>query len=164
MEWSEIDFNNAVWTIPSEKLGKTKKTLFVPLAPQAIAILKTLKGINGKGKYVFPSVRTPERHISENTLNGALRRLGIAKEEHCAHGFRSSFSSILNNCGLWNKDAIERQQSHNDKDPVRGVYNRAEYWEERVKMMNYWADLCDTMRRGGDVVSFTKSSGDSLSK
>jgi integrase len=65
---------------------------------------------------------------------------------------------MLNNCGLWNKDAIERQLSHKDKDAVRGTYNRAEYWDERVRMMNYWADRCDAMRQGGDVVAFKKSS------
>lgn len=161
MEWPEIDFGNAVWTVPAEKLGKTGKPLHVPLAPQSIAILKYIKSLNNKGKYVFPCTRSPERHISENTVNGALRILGIPKEAHCAHGFRSSVDTMLNNCGLWNKDAIERQLSHKDKDAVRGVYNRAEYWDERVKMMNYWADKCDAMRRGGDVITFKKSGNDS---
>lgn len=161
MEWTEIDFENAVWTIPEKKLGKTKKPLHVPLAPQAISILKFIKSLNNKGKYVFPCTRSAERHISENTANGALRLLGIPKEVHVAHGFRTSASTMLNNSGLWNKDAIERQLSHKDKDEVRGVYNRAEYWEERVKMMNYWADRCDAMRRGGDVITFKKSGNDS---
>ena len=114
-------------------------------------------GNNYKGKYVFPSIRSPERHISEGTVNSALRRLGIAKEEHCAHGFRSTMDTMLNNSGLWNKDAIERQLSHKDKDSVRGVYNRAEYWSERCKMMCYWADLCDAMKCGGEIVPFKKT-------
>lgn len=159
MEWSEIDFENAVWTIPPEKLGKTGKPLHVPLAPQALVILKYIKSLNNNGKYVFPSTRSAERHISENTINGALRILGIPKEAHCAHGFRTSISTMLNNCGLWNKDAIERQLSHKDKDAVRGAYNRAEYWEERVKMMSYWANRCDAMRQGDDVIAFKKSGG-----
>lgn len=161
MEWSEIDFANAVWTVPGEKLGKTRKPLHVPLAPQSLVILKYIKSLNNNGKYVFPCTRSAERHISENTINGALRILGIPKETHCAHGFRTSISTMLNNCGLWHKDAIERQLSHKDRDAVRGVYNRAEYWEERVKMMSYWADICDVMRRGGEVIEFKKSGKDS---
>ncbi len=156
MQWSEIDFENSVWTVPAEKLGKTGKPLHVPLAPQSLTILKHIKSLNYNGKYVFPSIRSPERHISEGTVNSALRRLGISKEEHCAHGFRSTMSTMLNNSGLWSKDAVERQLSHNDKDSVRGVYNRAEYWPERVKMMNYWADRLDAMRRGGEIVAFKK--------
>jgi integrase len=158
MEWSEIDFEKAVWTVPAEKLGKTKKPLHVPLAPQAIDILKYVKSLNNKGSYVFCSRTSSEKHISENTVNQALRALGITGEEHCAYGFRTSMSSMLNNSGLWHKDAVERQLSHKDKDEIRGVYNRAEYWDERVRMMNYWADRCDAMRQGGDVVAFKKSS------
>jgi integrase len=151
MEWSEIDFDKALWTIPANKM-KLKRTHYVPLAPQALEILGEIRQLTGKGKYVFPSTRTTERHISENTLVGALRRLGLSKEEHCAHGFRTSASTILNACGLWNKDAIERQLSHGEKDTVRGAYNRADHWDERVKMMAYWADRCDEMIRGAQII------------
>jgi integrase len=90
--------------------------------------------------------------MSENTINAALRRLGFAKEEMTAHGFRSTASSILNECGLWNADAIERQLAHVDADSVRRAYARADFWDERVRMMAWWADRCEAMRAGGVVV------------
>jgi len=124
----------------------------VPLAPRAIAILRELHPITGRGRFVFPSVRSSARCMSENTVNAALRRLGFGKEEMTGHGFRSAASSMLNECGLWNPDAIERQLAHVDADAVRKAYARADFWDERVRMMNWWADRCDQMRRGGDVV------------
>jgi integrase len=127
MEWSEIDFEKAVWTVPAEKLGKTKKPLHVPLAPQAIDILKYVKSLNNKGSYVFCSRTSSEKHISENTANQALRALGITGEEHCAYGFRTSMSSMLNNSGLWHKDAVERQLSHKDKDENHNHKKRASF-------------------------------------
>lgn len=86
--------------------------------------------------------------MSENTINAALRRLGFKKDEMTGHGFRSAASSILNECGLWNADAIERQLAHVDSDSVRRAYARADYWDERVRMMTYWADRLDEMRAG----------------
>jgi integrase len=86
--------------------------------------------------------------MSENTINAALRRLGFKKDEMTGHGFRSTASSILNECGLWNADAIERQLAHVDSDSVRRAYARADFWDERVRMMTYWADRLDEMRAG----------------
>jgi integrase len=94
--------------------------------------------------------------MSENTINAALRRLGFSKEEMTGHGFRAAASSMLNECGIWNADAIERQLAHVDADSVRRAYARADFWDERVRMMSYWADRCDAMRRGGDIVKFEK--------
>jgi integrase len=91
--------------------------------------------------------------MSENTLNAALRRMGFKNEDITTHGFRASASSMLNESGLWNVDAIERQLAHVDRDSVRRDYARAEFWDERVRMMTWWADRCDELRRGGQVIS-----------
>ena len=85
--------------------------------------------------------------MSENTINAALRRLGFSKEEMTAHGFRSAASSILNESGLWNADAIERQLAHVDNDSVRRAYARADFWDERIRMMQWWAVQCRKMRK-----------------
>jgi integrase len=150
-EWVEFDLEAAVWTIPAKKT-KMRRPHRIPLAPRAIAILRDLQELTGQGKYLFPSVRTPTRPMSENTINAALRRLGFTTDEMCGHGFRSSASSILNESNLWNRDAIERQLAHLDNDSVRRAYHRADYWDERVRMMAWWADKCDELQRGGVVV------------
>jgi integrase len=90
--------------------------------------------------------------MSENTINAALRRLGFEKHEMTGHGFRSAASSMLNESGLWHPDAIERQLAHVDGDSIRGAYARAEFWEERERMMAWWSERCDEMQRGGIVV------------
>lgn len=151
-EWAEFDLEAGVWAIPAAKM-KMKRPHRVPLAPQAITILRDLQELTGQGRFLFPSVRSVARCMSENTINAALRRLGFAKDEMTGHGFRSAASSILNESGEWNADAIERQLAHVDGDSVRRAYARADYWEERVRMMNWWADRCEEMRRGGVVVS-----------
>lgn len=156
MEWSEVDLDAAIWTIPKGKM-KMRRPHRVPLVPRSVTILRELHGVTGGGKYVFPSVRTSARPMSENTINAALRRLGFTKEEMCGHGFRAAASSMLNESGKFNPDAIERQLAHVDNDNVRRAYHRADYWEERVDMMVYWADRCEAMRRDGDRAHFTKS-------
>ncbi|WP_026608038.1 tyrosine-type recombinase/integrase [Methylocapsa acidiphila] len=150
-EWSEFDLDAGVWSIPGEKM-KMKRPHRVPLAPRAIAILRELQTITGHGKFLFPSVRSAARCMSENTINAALRRLGFEKNEMTGHGFRSAASSILNESGLWNADAIERQLAHVDNDSVRRAYARADFWEERIRMMAWWAERCEEMRRGGVVI------------
>jgi integrase len=150
-EWSEFDFDRAIWAIPGEKM-KMRRAHRVPLATQSLTILRKLKDITGAGRLLFPSARSAERPMSENTINGALRRLGFKQDEMTAHGFRSAASSVLNECGLWNPDAIERQLAHVEPDAVRRAYARADYWDERVKMMAWWADKCDELRIGGVVV------------
>ena len=150
-EWAEFDLDAGVWSIPAEKM-KMKRPHRVPLAPRAVAILRELQGITGAGKFLFPSIRSSARCMSENTINAALRRLGFAQDEMTGHGFRSAASSMLNESGLWNADAIERQLAHVDNDSVRRAYARADFWEERVRMMAWWAERCEEMRRGGVVV------------
>lgn len=144
-EWHEFDLDEAVWTIPEEKT-KMRRTHRIPLAPQAIACLKELREMTGEGKLLFPSVRSNERPISDNTLNAALRRMGYSKEEATAHGFRASASTLLNESGKWNADAIERQLGHVEGNDVRRAYARGEHWEERVKMMAWWAKEIDRLK------------------
>ncbi len=153
-EWQEFDVESAVWSIPAGrmKMGRPHK---VPLAPRALDVLAELRTITGAGKYLFPSVRSTTRCMSENTINAALRRLGFLKEEMTGHGFRSAASSFLNESGLWHADAIERQLAHVDGDSVRRAYARAEFWDERVKMMSWWAIRCEELRRGGQTNRFT---------
>ncbi len=150
-EWAEFDLEAAVWEIPAGRM-KMRRAHRVPLAPRAVAILRELRKLTGRSAFLFPSVRTLARCMSENTLNAALRRMGFKNEDMTSHGFRASASSMLNESGLWNPDAIERQLAHVDSDSVRRAYARAEFWDERVRMMAWWADRCDELRRGGVVV------------
>lgn len=145
-EWSEFNIDEAIWSIPVGKM-KMRRPHRVPLAPQAVAILRDHHGITGGGRFLFPSARSSARYMSENTINAALRRLGYMQDEMTAHGFRSAASSILNESGLWSPDAIERQLAHVEGNAVRRAYARADYWDERVRMMMWWADKCDELRK-----------------
>jgi integrase len=150
-EWPEFDFEAAVWSIPAPRM-KMRRPHKVPLPSQAIAILTQLRKITGNGgRLVFPSAWSQLRPISDNTLNAALRRLGYSQDEATAHGFRATASSLLNESGLWHADAIERQLAHEDGDAVRRAYARAEFWDERVRMMQWWADKLDALREGATV-------------
>lgn len=149
MEWAEINFDKAVWTLPSDKM-KMRQPHAVPLSRQALAILKSMQGLTGKGKYVFPSIRTRARPISENTVTAALRRMGYTKEQMTTHGFRTSASSLLNESGKWNPDAIERALAHMVSGEIRRIYNQSAYWAERVAMAQWWSDYLDELREGGN--------------
>ena len=142
-EWSEFNFETAEWRIPPEKM-KMRITHIVPLSTQAVSILREIQALTGDGKYVFPSLRTHTRPMSNNAVLGALRRLGYAKDEMTGHGFRSMASTLLNEQG-WNRDAIERQLAHAERNNIRAAYNYAEYLPERRKMMQHWADYLDTL-------------------
>lgn len=142
-EWEEFDFEKAEWRIPAEKM-KMREQHIVPLSTQAITLLQELKAYTGNGKYVFPSVRTSKRPMSENTVLGALRRLGYTTDEMTGHGFRSMASTLLNEQG-WNRDAIERQLAHGERNNVRAAYNYAQYLPERHKMMQRWADYLEQL-------------------
>jgi integrase len=146
-EWAEFDLDAAVWELPAAKM-KMRRPHRVALAPATIALLRELQTITGSGRYLFPSIRSPHRCMSENTLNAALRRLGYGTAEMSAHGFRAGASSMLNESGFWNPDAIERQLAHVDEDAVRRAYARSDFWDERVRMMAWWAGRCEELRRG----------------
>ena len=146
-EWSEIDLEGALWVIPAEKM-KMRKAHHVPLSSQAISVLREVKAVTGQGGYVFPSMRTRSRPMSENTINAALRRLGYASDEMTAHGFRAMASTLLNESGKWHPDAIERALAHGDTDKVRAAYHRGAHWQERVEMAQWWSDYLDQLRGG----------------
>jgi integrase len=149
-EWSEFDCEQSEWRIPASRM-KMKEQHIVPLSVQSLVILRELRSATGHGRYLFPSIRTGTRPMSENTINAALRRLGYTSEEMTGHGFRSTASTLLNELG-WPSDAIERQLSHGERDDVRGAYNFAEYLVVRRKMMQAWADHLETLERGARVV------------
>jgi integrase len=142
-QWSEIDLESGEWRIPAERMKMRSKHI-VPLSRQAAAILRELKPLTGNGIYVFPGSRSRSRPMSENTVNGGLRRLGYTGTEMTGHGFRSMASTLLNEQG-WNRDAIERQLAHTERNSIRAAYNHAEHLPERRKMMQAWADYLQTL-------------------
>ena len=152
-EWSEIDLDGALWVIPAEKM-KMRKPHHVPLSRQAIELFREVLPASGPTGYVFPSIRTRARPMSENTINAALRRLGFTGDEMTAHGFRAMASTLLNESGKWHPDAIERALAHGDTDKVRAAYHRGAHWKERVEMAQWWSDYLDQLRKGADIVPF----------
>jgi integrase len=149
MEWTEIDFEKVVWMMPAARM-KMREPHTVPLSRQAVVILHEMRSLSGSGRYVFPSVRTKARPISDNTVNAALRRMGYSKEQMTAHGFRTSASSLLNESGKWNPDAIERALAHMVPGVIRRIYNQSAYWAERVEMAQWWSDYLDELKAGGN--------------
>jgi integrase len=150
-EWSEINLDAAEWRIPAAKM-KGRVTHIVPLATQAVSILRELQPLTGNSSWVFPGVRTNGEPMSENTVNAALRRLGYDRTMITAHGFRGMASTLLHECG-WPSDVIERQLSHAERNAVKAAYNHAEHLPARRKMMQAWANHLDVLRKGGKVVS-----------
>jgi integrase len=142
-EWVEFELEGALWRIPAAKM-KTRHAHLVPLSRQALAVLAELKPLTGEGRYLFPSVRTVQRCMSETTLLAALRRLGYGTDEMTTHGFRRIASTLLNEQG-YNRDWIERQLAHGEQDEIRAAYNAAEYLSERRQMMQQWADYLDQL-------------------
>ena len=149
-EWSEIDLERAEWKIPAEKM-KMRITHIVPLATQAVDILREIEPLTGRGRYVFPSLRTTQRPMSNNTVLAALRRMGYDKAEMSGHGFRAMASTLLHEQG-WPSDAIERQLAHAERNSVRAAYNYAEFMPERKKMMQAWADYLCAIKAGAKVI------------
>ena len=152
-EWSEIDLNAALWTIPAGKM-KMRKAHHVPLSLQAVELFRQAYAVTGPSGYAFPSIRTRLRPMSENTINGALRRLGYTSDEMTAHGFRAMASTLLNESGKWSSDAIERALAHGDSDKVRAAYHRGAHWDERVAMAQWWSDYLDMLRKGAEILPF----------
>ena len=147
-DWVEIDLDKAIWTIPAGKM-KARRTHAVPLSRQVLELFRELKEVTGGKGYMFPAFHTRLRPMSENTINAGFRRMGYSKDEMTAHGFRSTASTMLNECGLWHPDAIERALAHGDSNAIRGTYNRGNYWDERVRMAQWWGDYLDELRVGG---------------
>ena len=143
--WSEFDLEGAVWSIPAERM-KMRRPHRVPLPVQALGYLSELRELTGSGQFLLPSLVSSQRTMSENTLNSALRRMGYAKDEMTSHGFRATFSTLANESGLWNPDAIERALAHVEGNSVRRAYARGEHWDERVRLADWWGGFLDTLR------------------
>ncbi|MFN3501121.1 MAG: tyrosine-type recombinase/integrase [Allorhizobium sp.] len=150
-EWNEFDLDGALWSIPAGKT-KMRKDHLVPLSRQSIAILEDLHALTGPDGYVFPSIRSRKRPMSDNTINAGLRRLGYSTDEMTAHGFRAMASTLLNESGKRHPDAIERALAHGDSDRIRAAYHRGAHWKERVAMAQWWSDHLDQLRKGAEVV------------
>jgi len=150
-EWNEFDFTAAIWRIPAGKM-KARRAHAVPLSKQVLSLLQEMREMSGDAGYIFPSFYTPARPMSENTVNVAFRRMGFAKDEITGHGLRATASTLLNESGKWNPDAIERALAHGDSDAVRGAYSRGNYWDERVQMAQWWSDYLDQLKAGGEVI------------
>lgn len=145
MEWGELRLDDAIWTIPAEK-AKMRRPHDVPLSRQAMEVIQGMKVFSGDQRFVFASHMSGKTVLSENSMNSALRRMGFSSAEHTAHGFRATASTILNESKLFDGDVIEAQLAHQERNKVRRIYNRAEYWDERVRMMQWWADEIDRVR------------------
>ncbi|MCI1002921.1 integrase arm-type DNA-binding domain-containing protein [Ochrobactrum sp. C6C9] len=143
--WNEFDLKDATWVIPAERT-KMRREHRKPLPKQAVTILDGIHKHTGDGALVFPSIRSRFKPISENTFNAALRRMGYTTDQVTSHGFRASASTMLNETGLWPADAIEAELAHADSNQVRRAYHRAAYWDDRLKMTQWWADELDTLR------------------
>jgi len=152
-EWAEFDLEAAEWRIPGAKM-KMKNDHIVPLSRQALEILRDLYPVTGHGRFVFPSLRTGERCMSENTVNAALRGLGYSNEVQTAHGFRATARTILDEVLGERVDLIEHQLAHAVKDANGRAYNRTAHLPARREMMQRWADYLDKLRQGADVIQF----------
>ena len=148
--WSDIDLQAKEWR---PYISKTDFHHIVPLSTQAIEILEAIKPLTGGGQYVFPSSRGDGRPMSDNTIRTALKSLGYDSDTMTAHGFRTTASTLLNEQG-WSPDAIERQLAHSPRDQVRAAYNRAQYLDERRRMMQSWSDYLDSLKNGAQVLPF----------
>jgi integrase len=160
-EWTEFDLEGATWEIPGERMKRTKQgkaaggAHIVPLSSQAVAILRELHALTGPGRFLFPSVRTKDRPMSDNTVNGALRRLGYDGTTMTGHGFRAMARTILDEVLGVPAEVIEAQLAHAVKDPLGRAYARAVYLPQRREMMQRWADYLDQIKAGAQVIPIT---------
>jgi integrase len=158
MEWTEVDFDEALWSIPAEKM-KMREPHLVPLSKQALKILEEIKKLTGASKYAFPSGRTFERPMSNNAILAALRRMGYTKEEMTPHGFRAMARTIIDEVLQIRPDFIEAQLAHRVSDPLGRSYNRTQHLNERRKMMQLWANYLDGLKTGAKVIPFKRAKG-----
>lgn len=160
MEWSWIDFDSATLMVPSETMKRSRADKasgaphFVPLAPQALAVLQDLQRITGGGRYVFPALTSSQRCMSDNTVRSALRRLGYGNEDMSAHGFRATARTMIAERLGIAPEVIEAQLAHAVSDPLGRAYNRTQFVDQRRGMMNAWAEYLSRLRVGASVVEF----------
>jgi integrase len=155
-EWAEFDLDEGVWNIPAERM-KLRLPHIVPLAPQAVEILRELHPLTGRGRYVFPGARSTKQPLSDMALNAGLRRLGFDKDTFTAHGFRAAARTILDEVLNYPIDHIEHQLAHAVKDANGRAYNRTAHLPARRKMMQAWADYLDGLRTGASVTPVSKA-------
>ncbi|CAJ3302227.1 putative integrase [Burkholderia pseudomallei] len=164
-EWAEFDLDAGIWEIPSDRMKRTKQgkaaggAHIVPLPSQAVAILRELHALTGNGRFLFPSVRTKDRPMSDNTINGALRRLGYDGDTMTGHGFRAMARTILDEVLGVPVAIVEAQLAHAVKDPLGRAYNRTAHLPQRREMMQRWADYLDRLKAGADVIPITAAAG-----
>ena len=156
-EWSEFDLDAGEWNIPAGRM-KMRQPHLVPLCGQAVAILRELHLLTGRGQYVFPGGRSPRRPMSNNAINAALRRMGYGTDTMTAHGFRATARTILDEVLGYRVDYIEHQLAHAVRDPNGRAYNRTAHLPERRNMMQAWADYLDSLRLGAKIVRFDRQS------
>ncbi len=144
--WDEFDLDEKIWRLDEARM-KARRSHAVPLSRQVLVYLAELSMFTGPEGFLFPAFHTSKKPMSENTMNTAFRRMGYTRDEVTSHGLRTTASTLLNESGLWQPDAIERALAHGDSDAIRGTYNRGEYWHERVKMMQWWSDHLDQLKR-----------------
>ncbi|TAK82808.1 MAG: DUF4102 domain-containing protein [Aquabacterium sp.] len=162
-EWSELDLDAALWTIPSVRLkrtlqGKTSGAPhLVPLARQAVDIFKELQPLTGHRQHVFPGLVSPKRPMSDNAILSALRRMGFPKDEMTGHGFRATARTLLAERLGTPEAVIEAQLAHAVPDALGRAYNRTEFVEQRRTMMQTWADYLDTLKKGADIIPINQS-------
>ncbi|MDN7925714.1 tyrosine-type recombinase/integrase [Burkholderia vietnamiensis] len=160
-EWSEFDLDASTWEIPSERMKRTKQgkasggAHIVPLSAQAVAILRELHALTGNSRFLFPSVRTKDRPMSDNTINGALRRLGYDGDTMTGHGFRAMARTILDEVLGVPVAIVEAQLAHAVKDPLGRAYNRTAHLPQRREMMQQWADYLDRLKAGAEIIPIT---------
>jgi integrase len=164
-EWSEFDLDASTWEIPSERMKRTKQgkasggAHIVPLSAQAVAILRDLHALTGNSRFLFPSVRTKDRPMSDNTINGALRRLGYDGDTMTGHGFRAMARTILDEVLGVPVAIVEAQLAHAVKDPLGRAYNRTAHLPQRREMMQRWADYLDQLKAGAEIIPITAAMG-----
>ncbi|MCA7956392.1 integrase arm-type DNA-binding domain-containing protein [Burkholderia multivorans] len=164
-EWAEFDLDASTWEIPSERMKRTKQgkasggAHIVPLSAQAVAILRDLHALTGNSRFLFPSVRTKDRPMSDNTINGALRRLGYDGDTMTGHGFRAMARTILDEVLGVPVAIVEAQLAHAVKDPLGRAYNRTAHLPQRREMMQRWADYLDQLKAGAEIIPITAAMG-----
>jgi integrase len=163
MEWVWVDMEAAMMEIPADAMKRRKaqkvngRPHFVPLARQAVAVLRELHPLTGHGRFVFPSQLTGKRPMSDNTVNTALRRMGYSRDQMTAHGFRAMARTVLGEHLDADADVVEAQLAHGKSGPLGAAYDRTSYMAQRRKMMEQWADYLDKLRKGAEVVPLARA-------
>jgi len=150
-EWQEIDFDNKMWSIPAGRM-KMKKPHMVPLSEPALKVLRELQSVTGSGTYLFPSIRTMSKPISDNAMNAALRRMGYTKEDFVSHGWRAVFRTLADEALHERLDIIEAQLAHQVKDALGRAYNRTSFLKERRQLMDNWGEYLDQLKQGAKII------------